>query len=126
MDPVTQEVTFRVGTDDRCIPRRVWYHLRDHGADPTFHLEGAQWVARIPRPPVARMEYLVILEWPDGTESMVPDPTNPRRVRTVFGDKSEIEFPGYSRPWWLSVVDAADARRDAEAGTVARPRRQPL
>ncbi len=65
------------------------------------------------------MEYLVIMEWPDGTQSMVPDPTNPRRVRSVFGDKSEIEFPGYSRPWWLSVGDAADAqaRWDAEART---------
>ena len=104
-------------------PRRVWYHLKDHGADPTFQLEGAQWVARIPRPPVARMEYLLIVEWPDGTESMVTDPANPRRVRSVFGDKSVIEFPGYARPWWLSVADAADAqarRADAERAAAER------
>ncbi len=96
LDPVTDAVTFRVAHDDGGAPRRVWYHLRDHGADPTFQLEGAQWVARIPRPPVARMEYLLIVEWPDGTESMVTDPANPRRVRSVFGDKSVIEFPGYA------------------------------
>ena len=128
-DPVTGEVTFRFDNDPRCTPRRVWFHLRDHGADPTFHLEDDQWVARIPRPPVARMEYLIVLAWPDGSESMTTDPANPHRVRSVFGDKSVIEFPGYVRPWWLSVADAADAqaRRDAEAEAagelvpVARP-----
>ena len=78
-------------------------------------------MARIPRPPVDRLEYLLILEWADGSESMVPDPANPNRVRTVFGDKSVVEFPGYARPWWLSVADAADAqaRRDAEAEAAA-------
>jgi len=116
LDPVTDLVTFRVAHDDGGTPRRVWYHLKDHGADPTFRLEGAQWVARIPRPPVARMEYLLVVEWPDGTESMVTDPANPRRIRSVFGDKSVIEFPGYARPWWISVADAADdqARRADE------------
>jgi len=121
VDPVTHEVTFRVDLDARCTPRRVWFHLRDFGADPTFHLEGDQWVARIPRPPVDRLEYLLILEYADGSDSMVTDPANPNRVRTVFGDKSVVEFPGYARPWWLSVADAADAqaRRDAEAEAAA-------
>ncbi len=135
VDPVTHEVTFRVDLDTRCTPRRVWFHLRDFGADPEFHLEGDQWVARIPRPPVDRLEYLLILVWADGSESMVPDPANPNRVRTVFGDKSVVEFPGYARPWWLSVADAADAqaRRDAEAeaavvrrsAMTGRPRSRP-
>jgi hypothetical protein len=122
VDPVTHEVTFRVDADPRCTPRRVWFHLRDYGADSTFHLEGDQWVARIPRPPVARLEYLLVLEWSDGGESMVPDPANPGRVRSVFGDKSVIEFPGYTRPWWLTVADAMDAqsRRDAVALRPAR------
>ncbi len=116
VDPGSQEITFRVAVDERCVPRRVWFHLRDHGADPTFHLEGDQWVARIPRPPVARMEYLLVVEWSDGTESMVTDPANPHRVRSVFGDKSVVEFAGYARPWWLGVADAAEAqaRKDAE------------
>jgi enterochelin esterase-like enzyme len=124
VDPVTHGVTFRVDLDARCTPRRVWFHLRDFGADPTFHLEGDQWVARIPRPPVDRLEYLLVLDWADGGESMVTDPANPNRVRTVFGDKSVVEFPGYARPWWLSVADAVDAqaRRDAEAESAAARR----
>ena len=124
VDPVTHAVTFRVDLDARCTPRRVWFHLRDFGADPTFHLEGDQWVARIPRPPVDRLEYLLVLEWADGGESMVTDPANAHRVRSVFGDKSVIEFPGYARPWWLAVADATDAqaRRDAEAEAAAARR----
>ncbi|MCU0263774.1 MAG: alpha/beta hydrolase-fold protein [Candidatus Nanopelagicales bacterium] len=124
VDPHTHEVTFRVEADVRFIPSRVWFHLRDYGADPTFHLEAGQWVARIPRPPVDRLEYLLVLTWPDGGESMVTDPANARRVRSVFGDKSVIEFPGYARPWWLAVADAADAqaRRDAEADSAAARR----
>jgi enterochelin esterase-like enzyme len=124
VDPVTHEVTIRVDLDARCTPRRVWFHLRDFGADPAFRLEGEQWVARIPRPPVDRLEYLLDLQWADGGESLIPDPANPNRVRTVFGDKSVVEFPGYARPWWLSVADAADAqaRRDAEAEAAAARR----
>lgn len=102
---MTGEVTFRVDPDAHCTPLRVWFHLRDYGADPTFHLENDQWVARIPRPPVDRLEYLLVLGWPDGGESMVIDPANPHRVRAVFGDKSVLELPGYARPWWLSVAD---------------------
>ncbi len=54
----------------------------------------------------------------------------------MFGDKSVVDFPGYARPWWLSVADAADAqaRRDAEADAAAarraamtgRPRGRPV
>ena len=124
VDSLTQQVTFRLDHDERCTPTRVWFHLRDYGADPTFHREGEHWVARIPRPPVDRLEYLITLEWSDGGQSMVPDPANPNRVRSVFGDKSVIEFAGYVRPWWLSVADAteAQARRDAEAVRAATRR----
>jgi enterochelin esterase family protein len=103
-------VVFRLDDDPRWTPRRVWFHLRDFGADPGFHREGDQWVARIPSPPVARLEYLVVLEGPDGGEAMVPDPANPRRVRGVFGDKSLVELPSYAPPWWIAVADAADAQ----------------
>lgn len=125
VDSVTGEVLFRLDSDDAWTPRRVWFHLRDYGADTTFHREGDQWVARIPRPPVARMEYLVVLAGADGGEIMVPDPANPRRVRGVFGDHSLIEFPGYAPPWWIAVADAAEAqsRRDAQAAEAAARRR---
>ena len=119
-----QQITFRLDPDPRWTPVRVWYHLRDHGADPTFRREGPQWVARIPRPPVDRLEYLVVLRWADGGEAMVPDPTNPRRVRGVFGDKSVVELPGYVAPWWVAVADATDAqaRRDERARATAARR----
>ena len=31
----------------------------------------------------------------------VLDPENPVTVRTAFGDRSVLEMPGYSAPWWL-------------------------
>ena len=126
VDPDTHEITFRIRADQVAVPRRVWFHLRDYGADPTFHREGDHWVARIPRPPVDRLEYLLVMAWPDDGESMVPDPANPHRIRTVFGDKSVVELPGYTRPWWLAVADATDAqrRRDAQSVTAALRRTQ--
>ncbi len=124
VDARSGEVVVRVAADSPWVPLRVWFHLRDFGADPRFARDGDWWVARIPRPPVARMEYLLVVEWPDGGESMVPDPGNPQRVRGVFGDKSVIELPGYSPPWWIAVADAAEAqaRRDAAAIAAATQR----
>ena len=117
-------ITFRIDDDPHWTPRRVWFHLRDYGADPSFHRDGAQWVARIPRPPVDRLEYLLVVERPDGGESMITDPANPRRSRGVFGDHSLLELPGYVPPWWIAVADAAEAqaRRDAEASVAATRR----
>jgi enterochelin esterase-like enzyme len=124
VDPLTHQVTFRVEDDPRWRPRRAWFHLRDYGADPTFHLEDGQWVARIPRPPVDRLEYLLLVDWRDGGESMIVDPANPNRARGVFGDHSLLELPGYTPPWWLAVADAAEAqaRRDAQAALAAQRR----
>ncbi len=125
-DPVTGEVVFRIDATWDWTPVRVWYHLRMSDPHPEFAREGDFWVARMPRPPVDRLEYLVVLRHPDGGESWVPDPTNPQRVPGVFGDKSVLEFPGYRPAWWVAVADAADAqaRRDARvrsAGPVRRP-----
>jgi len=122
VDPQTHQVTFRTAAQPGSRPVSVWFHLRDFGADPQFLREGAHWVARIPRPPVDRLEYLFLVESDDGTRTMVTDPGNPHRVRTVFGDKSVVEFPGYRRPWWLDVDEAtlAQERRDAAAEPGAR------
>lgn len=124
VDPVTGEITFRVDDDPLWRPVRVWFHLRQYGADPTFGKEGGQWVARIPRPPVDRLEYLVVVAWPDGGESTITDPANTNRARGVFGDHSLLELPGYRPPWWIAVADAAQAqaRRDAEAALSAQRR----
>jgi enterochelin esterase-like enzyme len=82
-------------------PLRVWFHLRDFGADPVFRREGGHWVARIPRPPVDRMEYLLVGTDPNGNESMTLDPANAVVAHGVFGDHSVLEFPGYRPPAWL-------------------------
>jgi enterochelin esterase-like enzyme len=124
VDPESGAITFRVADDPHWRPRRVWFHLRDFGADPTFHREDEHWVAKIPRPPVDRLEYLLVVEHGDGAESMLTDPANPHRARGVFGDHSLIELPGYAPPWWITVSDAAEAqaRRDAEAAVAATRR----
>lgn len=104
VDPVDGSITFVEPGSDGVRPVSVWYHLRDFGADPRFRPDGAgHWVARIPAPPVDRLEYLLLVRAVDGTESMVPDPSNPRRVSGVFGDKSVLELPGYQPPSWLST-----------------------
>lgn len=119
IDPNGQEVVFRLEADPHWTPVRVWYHLRTDGADPSFRWEAGQWVARIPRPPVDRLEYLLVARGPDGGMAMVPDPANPHRVGGVFGDKSVVEFPGYRPPWW---VQGDDDRTGSAAGAGSRPR----
>lgn len=105
LDPTGGEVRFVLHPDARWTPVRVWFHLRDEGADPSFQLQAGRWVARIPRPPVDRLEYLIVVRTADGVEAMVPDPGNPRRVPGVFGDKSLLEFPEYREPAWLARQD---------------------
>jgi enterochelin esterase-like enzyme len=105
LDPAGGEVCFVLEPDPRWTPVRVWYHLRHADADPSFRLQAGRWVARIPRPPVDRLEYLIVLRTADGVEAMVPDPGNPRRVPGVFGEKSLLEFPEYREPAWLARQD---------------------
>lgn len=118
VDPRTGAITFRVEAPHGLIPERVWFHLRDFGADRTFRRDGEQWVARIPAPPVDRLEYLIEVRRPDGGLELVCDPANPARVPGVFGDKSELTLPGYRRPAWLDAPTAGGVVVDA-GGTPA-------
>src|SRR4051794_12837250 len=54
-----------------------------------------QWSLRIPRPPVARMEYLFEIEDDNGNRSTITDPGNSERAPGAFGDKSVVRFPEY-------------------------------
>lgn len=103
VDPETGAITFRVDPDDHWQPHRVWFHLRDFGADAAFAIENGQWVARIPRPPVLRLEYLLEIAADSGEQQLVCDPGNPVRVPGVFGDKSVVTLPGYAEPAWLTA-----------------------
>ena len=71
--------------------------------DHEFVSDGAGgWQLDIPRPLVHRMEYKLVLRSGDN-ESVDLDPTNPLRVPGPFGDKSEIRFPDYREPNWLTT-----------------------
>jgi len=103
VDPVTGAVTFLADSRPGLRPVRVWYHLRDFGDDPRFRRNGDRWVARIPAPPVDRIEYLLVVQGSDGRESMVLDPNDPHRVDGVFGEHSVVELPAYKPPAWLAT-----------------------
>jgi enterochelin esterase-like enzyme len=60
------------------------------------------WVLDLPRPALDRLEYRFAVRRGDHTD-VVLDPANPTRVGTAFGDRSVVELPGYSPPWWLSA-----------------------
>ncbi|MBD3781868.1 MAG: esterase [Micrococcales bacterium] len=71
-----------------------------------FRRVGTEWVLELPAPPLGRLEYRLAVTRGEQTE-VGPDPANPRRVATAFGDRSVLELPGYAPPWWLDapVVD---------------------
>ena len=77
-----------------------------------FTREGEQWVLRVPRPDVDRVEYSFELQWPDGRSEWVCDAGNPLRVGGAFGDKSVLELPGYETPAWLAADPPRGARRE--------------
>jgi enterochelin esterase-like enzyme len=62
---------------------------------------GDSWELHFPRPDTDRMEYLVELVHSDGRAETIPDPFNPKHAAGPFGDKSVLEFDGYSAPAWL-------------------------
>ncbi|HET8970538.1 MAG TPA: alpha/beta hydrolase-fold protein [Candidatus Nanopelagicales bacterium] len=62
-------------------------------------------MARIPPPPVDRLEYLVAVAAGDD-EALVTDPAGPALVAGVFGDHSVVELPGYAAPGWLADTAA--------------------
>ncbi len=70
----------------------------------------AVWHARIPRPPVDRLEYQFELEFADGTRELTLDPHNPLRAPGPFGEKSVIEMPGYQPPTWLDTTTSVPGR----------------
>jgi enterochelin esterase-like enzyme len=68
-----------------------------------FGRHGGLWELTLPRPPLARMEYLLELRYPDGTVKVTTDPANPLQAPGAFGPKSVLEFPGYQPPAWLAA-----------------------
>jgi enterochelin esterase-like enzyme len=95
-------VRFRLADDAAAYDDvRVWLDLQHKVEPPRLFRVGGGWETTLPKPPVLRLEYLFLVRHPDGSEAMICDPTNPRRVVTAFGDHSVVEFPGYAPPEWL-------------------------
>lgn len=88
--------------------------LRDAGLD--FAYADGGWALTLPRPPVDRMEYRFQLRHPEGGLEEICDPGNPRRAPGAFGDKSVVEFPGYTAPGWLGAPVVSGEHIDLEIG----------
>jgi enterochelin esterase-like enzyme len=95
-------MTFRVADPDHEL---AGLRLQPDAAIPADRLDfrraGAGWELRLDRPPLARLEYLIELRYPDGNRKVVTDPANLRQVAGAFGPKSVLEFSGYAQPRWL-------------------------
>jgi len=76
-----------------------------------FSRDGDGWVLEID-PPLARLEYQLELEHPDGATETVLDPDNPERAPGAFGDKSVMLAPGYEPPAWLDADGIEGERHD--------------
>lgn len=76
-----------------------------------FVREGDQWVLRVARPEVDRMEYSLELQHADGRSEWVCDPDNPLRAGGAFGDKSVLEMPEYDAPAWTAADPPRGPRR---------------
>jgi len=134
-------VRFRMRDADHAVQEvRLWLDLVHNVEPQRMAAVDGGWQLEIARPPVQRLEYLFVLRFRDGSEAMVCDPANPRRVSTASGDHSVIEFPGYLPPAWLGcdadggqrveIVVRAPALRRAMPITIWSPsggqRRDPL
>ena len=103
----TDIATFRLSDPGRRLAGvRLVQHAGIPGGLLDFSYDPAEggWLLRVPRPPVRRLEYLLLLSHPDGRTEEIRDPTNPRRVGGAFGDKSVLEFPDYREPGWLRLT----------------------
>jgi enterochelin esterase-like enzyme len=59
------------------------------------------WTLTLPRPPVRRMEYRLVLRHADGGVETINDPAGHGYAPGAFGEKSVLEMPEYSTPSWV-------------------------
>jgi enterochelin esterase family protein len=94
-------------TEGRATHIALLHELRRPRRVP-FARSGRTFRLRFPRPDADRMEYLLELTRRNGSTELVPDPTNPLRAPSPFGEKSVVEFPEYEAPAWVTDEDAAE------------------
>ena len=119
--PVTvdgDELVFRHPDPDRTLSGvRLQQDVRLPGELLAFSRDGQEWVLRVPRPEVDRMEYSLELQRPDGSSEWVVDVGNPVRVGGAFGDKSVLEMPEYEAPAWTKADPPRGPRRELALGS---------
>jgi enterochelin esterase-like enzyme len=94
-------LTFRVADPDRRYAAvRLSSDLHLEGS---FRRDGDDWVLHIDPPGIARLEYKLELQHPDGTTETVLDPENPHRAPGAFGEKSVMLTDHYRPPLWLDA-----------------------
>jgi enterochelin esterase-like enzyme len=85
---------------------RLMHNLDLPGQPTEYRFDDGAWILAMPRPQIRRMEYQLTLRYPDGTEEITTDPTNPVLTPGVFGDKSVLTMPDYTAPGWLAGAPA--------------------
>ncbi|SDP22836.1 enterochelin esterase [Nakamurella panacisegetis] len=89
--------------------------------DLEFRRSGGEWALHLPRPAVDRLEYRLTLRSAGGT-AWTRDPENPAHVANPFGDRSEIRFPEYRPPVWVSRPESGTRLRvGTQAGGLGDP-----
>jgi enterochelin esterase family protein len=95
-------IRFRLDLEDPDVTAVVLQCERAVPGPRELRRDAHGWVLDLPRPALQRIEYRFAVAWGDHVE-VVLDPANPATVRTAFGDRSVMEMPGYTPPWWLSA-----------------------
>jgi enterochelin esterase-like enzyme len=101
----TDSVTFRLPDEGEptLAGVRLLPALSLPGVELEFAHDDGEWHLALSRPPVHRLEYKIQLRHADGGMEEICDPANPLRAPGAFGDKSVVEFPGYTAPKWLDA-----------------------
>lgn len=86
-------------------------------ADHRFRRTVDGWTLAVPRPPVQRLEYRLLVTDGDGDAAVVLDPGNPSTVATVFGHRSVAHLPEYREPAWRTAPGLAATRTNHEVDT---------
>lgn len=82
-------------------------------AEHRFRRTGDGWTLSVPRPPVDRLEYRLLVTGDGDDATVILDPDNPNTVATAFGHRSVAHLPGYVEPAWCNAptVDAVRTHR---------------
>ena len=95
-------VRFRLDATDPAVTGVVLQCERAVPGPREFARDDSGWFLDLPHPALQRVEYRFAVGRGDDVE-VILDPTNPLTVRTAFGDRSVVELPGYTPPWWLTA-----------------------